>query len=185
MVNCIFPGATAIYYHVHTFSSYAAFFLKTPEEREHLPPSNVTYITRAPGVTTGRLDQSRAHEQLRFIWQGEASRRITIAKETFNSVWLDLEPGPAGEILRTDSYYPGWSVVTPGVNPVPGKMQCFSVPAGVNQVQFRYRPRFLSQTLLASALAATGILLGCAISLRCRRRSPEAVPANSSSVPVA
>src|SRR5262249_11246441 len=127
MFESVFPGAAALYYRVHTFSYYAAFFLKTTEERKHLPPSNLTYVNTNPGVTSGSLDDSRLAEQLRFIWKGEPQRHIKIVGETFNSISVAFEPGPAGQIIRTDSYYPGWSASNETIKSVPGQVQTYSV----------------------------------------------------------
>ena len=42
--ECAFPGATALFYRVHTLSFYNAFFLKSQAEHEALPPANFRYI---------------------------------------------------------------------------------------------------------------------------------------------
>ena len=173
MFECVFPGAAALYYRVHTFSYYAAFFLKTAEERHHLPPSNLTYVSTNPRAASGTLTDSRLGEQLRFIWQGEPLRHIKIASETFNSISIAFEPGPAGQIIRTDSYYPGWSASDEAIKSVPGQLQTYSVPAGIGQIEFRYRPRFFHQTLLASGV--TGVLLLCASFVSLKGRKPGAV----------
>jgi hypothetical protein len=160
MFECVFPGAAALYYRVHTFSSYAAFFLKTPEECRHLPPSNLMYASTNLGAASGEFINSHLGEQLRFIWKGEPQRHIKIVTETFNSILVTFEPGPEGQIIRTDSYYPGWAASNEAIKLVRGGLQTYSVPAGVGQIEFHYRPRFFHQALVASGL--TGLVLVCA-----------------------
>jgi hypothetical protein len=89
-------------------------------------------------------------------------------------VVLRIEPGPPGNLTRTDTFYPGWVVTTPGVTRLPPKLQTFSVPAEVTRVEFRYRPVHLSATLTLSATTLGLLAAGMAGSGLIRRfRRPE------------
>ena len=129
--------------------------------------------SRQRGLAQGQLDSRLADQNVRFVWDEDNARKIIIEGETCNSVVLRIEPGPPGNLTRTDSYYPGWEVTTPGVTRLPPKLQTFSVPAEVTRVVLRYRPVHLSATLALSA-TTLGVLAVGALGLVLIRKSQAA-----------
>lgn len=155
--ECVFPGLTALLYKVHTLTHYNSFALKTRSRDGAPEPANYRYNSPQPGMAQGLLDSRLADQNVRFVWDEDNPRKITIERETCNSVVLGIEPGPPGNLTRTDTFYPGWAAITPGLTRVSPKPQTFSVPAEVIRVEFRYRPVYLSATLMLSA-ATLGVL---------------------------
>lgn len=183
--DCLFPGVTACYYGVHTWTGYSAYYLKSPAELAALPPANFRYLSPKRGLEQGFLDSTLAARQLRFVWESENPRRVTIAGETCNSIFLQIDPGPPGTLVRTDSYYPGWRVTTPGISARLGPAQTFAVPSGVTRVELRYRPSHLTATLwlsggtLALMALAGGYCLLPWVSSRVRSRRITSDPVGS------
>ena len=101
----------------------------------------------------------------RFHWSEPLERKIAVASETLCTLTLDVAPGRAGDLIRTDTYYPGWQV-SPVAEEV--KMQfeppCFTrihVPGDVTRLRFQYEPRFwrLGLCIAAGSAALIAVLL--------------------------
>jgi len=168
----IFPRATACYYKVHTLSSYASFRLAEPGQGSSDRPVNLVVTAETNGMLTfGPLDRSMR----RFIWANGQQRPVKIIDETLNTIQLHIDPGPAGDLIRTDTYYPGWRVErTEAVRQFRdgSGFWAFSIPESATELRLRYTPRWLSIWLALSAVAGVLIVLLMFLSLRLLRDDP-------------
>lgn len=170
--SMVFPNALPALYRVHTVHGYSALQPKSifyyPANAPAIPKAWIADLS----VNEQGLIQPRnnVHSDLsRFQWETESGRQISIIDEDLNSLSLSITPGQTGNLIRTDTFYPGWSVVF-GILPTKSLQildPCFSIvtiDASANPVeaQFIYRPRFLNVSLL---LAAIGLLATCSLLL--------------------
>jgi len=74
--------------------------------------------------------------------------------------------GPAGQLVLTDTWYPGWSAEVDGrevpIRPANGAFRAVEVPAGRREVAFEYRPWTarvgLGLTVVTLLLALSGLI---------------------------
>jgi uncharacterized membrane protein YfhO len=101
---------------------------------------------------------------------------VQITAETFDTITVEVEDGVAGELLRTDRYYPGWKLRSPKLETrvEQGSFLAVQVPAGRQTLVFQYRPRGLDASLFVGAAA----LLVCVLYLMTGavRRTPKLDP---------
>jgi hypothetical protein len=165
----IFPAATACFYKVHTLSSYTSFRLAGPGQGSADRPVNLVVAAGANATLTfGPLDRSMR----RFIWADGQERAVEIIDETLDTIRLQIDPGPAGHLNRTDTYYPGWRVEkADGVRQFRdgSGSWAFSIPDSATELRLRYTPTGLSIWLASSAAAGALIVLLVFLSLGPRR----------------
>jgi hypothetical protein len=161
-LDFVFPGTTAALYGVHSLHGWASMTLAGPGQKGSRREYNVSYTT-APGSETGEITFLHTN-QTRFVWRDMLDRGVTITRETPNSIELRIAAGSTGELVRTDTYYPGWRVESPK-----GIAQrrngdgfwAFSIPTDATNLILRYRPSYSQATALIciGGLAATAGLL--------------------------
>jgi hypothetical protein len=89
-----------------------------------------------------------------------ANRNVTITAETMNTLTALIEPGPAGTLVRTDTFYPGWRAELDGMQiPLEHSTSPFStiqLPASETSsiITYTYRPSFAAVTASLSVTAA-------------------------------
>src|SRR5205085_10908880 len=92
--------------------------------------------------------------------------------EALDSLNVSFDPGDAADLIRTDSYYPGWRAFSAGSElNVKFEPPCFSrihIPVGATEVRFIYEPRHWRTGLVAAASAAVilSVWLGTAFQRR-------------------
>jgi hypothetical protein len=161
-LDYLFPGTLAGLYGVHPIHGYVGLRPAAASESDHLREHNVVYESewrRQEGQVTV-LNSN----QVRFVWANKQNRDIIIAGETLNSVRLRIAAGPAGELVRTDTYYPGWRVDSPASvtqRQNSDGFLAFSIPPTATDLVLRYEPSWsnLTRPLSLAALAVTGLLL--------------------------
>jgi len=164
----VFPGAIAQLFRVHVLQSHTSQWLYnagmvTNAAGEPDPAyADVVYCSPMRQMERGDMEVRHADPLARYHWAKPSSRSVEILEETLNTITLDIGPGPAGGLIRTDTYYPGWRVApgTPGVTllPEPPFSAWITVPESARQIQLVYEPRWWRPGLLVAAAAA--VLLG-------------------------
>lgn len=147
----LFPFALAHLYRVHTAQGYAA-----------LKPDNPALHASAPGDGAGRRPARGVPVLDRFQWEDGEMRSLFVGEPSLNAIDLTIDPGPAARLLRTDTSYPGWRAEADGkAIPVEKAAPFYSrikIPAGVERVTLRYRPRFLTAGLAGAAVGLALLL---------------------------
>jgi uncharacterized membrane protein YfhO len=140
------------------------------------------YRSAARGSATGELARSSQTGLSRFRWSYDSSRKIAVKDETLTKLTLTLEPGKAGDLIRTDSYYPGWRAFTAsGELKVEFEPPCFmriTIPPDTSEVRFLYQPRSWRTSLWIAALAAVALWFLMAKILYKRRRPHDTAAIN-------
>lgn len=131
----------------------------SPEGQEQLRPWMGDWsFTAGKAGEAGTFVANREAGSARFDWIGTPGRTFTVEDIGLNEVRLHLNPGPAGEILWTDTRYPGWQVTLDGkptpLLPSPPNFSKFAVAADTREVRFHFTPRFLKAGLVAAAVGA-------------------------------
>jgi hypothetical protein len=165
----VFPGALAQLFHVHTLQGHfslglmQAGYLTNAAGQSDAAFHDLEYRSPARGMDRGELMVREGGPPARFRWAGPGERSVSIIEETLNTVTLAISPGPAGELIRTDTFYPGWRVSDgrAGVS-LAFEPPCFArlrVPAEVTRIRLAYEPRWWRAGISVAALA--GLLLTC------------------------
>jgi len=158
----VFPGTTPALYRIHSLHGWASIALVGPGQGATARDHNLSYTT-TPGSEKGKITLLHTN-QTRFVWADKPDRSVTITRETLNSIELKIAAGPPGELVRTDTYYPGWRAERPeGIAQQRNSdgFWAFSIPAAATDLILRYRPSYFRTTAVISiaALAIAGGLL--------------------------
>jgi hypothetical protein len=182
-LDYLFPGTLAGLYGVHTLHGYGALRPRAATEAGRLREENVFYESewRRPEGQVTVLNSN----QVRFVWANKQNRDVVIAGETLNSIRLSISSGAAGELVRTDTYYPGWRVESPASvaqHRNSDGFLAFSIPPTATELVLRYEPSWskLTAPLCGAALAITGLLIASA-AWRSSRRSTAAAGGDETS----
>jgi hypothetical protein len=178
-IDYAIPGATPCYYRIHSLKGFSAFHLSRPGDPLSRRETNLRYSSD----TNAQVGEATllTTNQLRFVWAEPRQRPVAIISETLNTIRLSIAPGPAGNLVRTDTFYPGWRVETPSAisqTLTPDGFLSFSIPAGSTELVLRFEHSHARLTKLASGagalLVATLLVLG---GIKSRRVSPASAPA--------
>jgi hypothetical protein len=162
-----FPRGLAQLYGVHVLHGHTSLVL--PHTGRVLVNGSVDpalydfeYRSSRRGLEQGEL-LPRPGPPARFHWSSPLERKVSIISETLCTVTLDIAPGPTGDLIRTDTYYPGWRVVSPArqvsLNYEPPCFTRLHIPAEVTRVRLQYEPRWWR---LGIGIAAVSAVLGAA-----------------------
>jgi hypothetical protein len=170
-LDYLFPGTLASLYGVHTLHGYGALRPRAAAQTERLREHNVLYESewrRLEGQVT-----VLSSNQVRFVWANKQERDVIIAGETLNTVRLRIAAGTAGDLVRTDTYYPGWRVDSPASvaqHRNSDGFLAFSIPPTATELALRYEPSYsnLTKPLSIAALAITGLLIASSAWRRAR-----------------
>ncbi len=148
----VFPGAMAQLFKAHVMHGHSSLILRHAgfkDEEGAISPSlyDYEYVSSKRGEEIGDLLARTNGPLARFHWSPPLGRKISIVSETLCSLTLAVAPGPAGDLIRTDTYYPGWKI-SPPIEGTTFQFEppCFArlhVPAEVTQLRIEYTPRFL------------------------------------------
>lgn len=159
----LMPADFAHFYTVHTMTGYSTLKpLSFPffPDVEYAKAWDYLYKTTALDGT-GELVQRPGGGTARFLWLGEPARPIHITDEFLNRLEVEFPAGPAGALLRTDTFYPGWHAATADSQPLPLEktesiFSRIAIPEGVTRVVFRYEPTGWRPGLVIALLAVGG-----------------------------
>ncbi len=164
--SVVFPLATVHWTRTHVVHGYAA--LQPGSQTQHPDPdrsrlADWEYTIPAPREA-GKWAKLNAAGTARLQWVGDTARPVRISSETLNSMTLSFPPGGAGELLRTDTFFPGWVAVASNGQACAvrrqGVMSVISIPAGADSLVLRYSPAWLGACMVALAAGAV-LLLVC------------------------
>jgi hypothetical protein len=166
----LFPNDLGHLQKAHTVHGYSAL---QPPSLYHWPAgvgpppqpiADFVYSSSERGTSAGELTQLSRDENARFRCN---RREITVTAETLNSLTVSIAPGAPGELLRTDTFYPGWNAQFSGKS-IPlqhGRLPFSSIelPASdtASTVTYTYRPSHLAATISVSIAALLLILFLC------------------------
>jgi len=127
----------------------------------------------------GELKKNPTPGFARFQWANGGGREIHVERETMNTLVLKLGAGPEAELIRTDTFFPGWTATVDGKEfPAEHADPFFSkikIPAGAQTLTLHYTPTLLHRGII---LAGISLLLTVAISWRLWRAAGlQALPA--------
>ena len=166
----LLPGNTAIYYHIHTLVGYTGLPLYPNGNADVSREANYLYQNAARSGKGGKFVPVHPGTNVRFVWKSDISRPVEILRETCNTITLSIAAGAAGDLIRTDTYYPGWNLVQPTTCTFRRDESGFNVihiPAEATEVTLAYCPRGENLAISASMLAlATTFLLGILVPSR-------------------
>ncbi|MFO1488005.1 MAG: YfhO family protein [Verrucomicrobiota bacterium] len=175
----LYPNAMSHYFQVHNVHGYSSlqpynFDVATSEMRERLKPQMADYFYESlvPQSPVGELKKNPTPGLARFQWPDGSARELRIERETMNSLVLAIGDGPAADLLRTDTWYPGWSATVGGQSVPVEKVEPFfsrmKIPAGPQTLTLHYTPTYLR---LGVMLSLSSLVLTGLIAFGLRRRS--------------
>ena len=162
----LFPQGLAALYRIRTLHGYAAL---VPRALATLPPAEFapwrsqggdwTYESKARGEAAGDFHSNAVSGLVRFAWASSQPREFRVSEPGLTTIELVFEPGTAGILRWTDTYYPGWNAT---IDSKPASIRpvgpCFSeieIPASARRLVLQYQP---SGSSLSRALAAAGLM---------------------------
>jgi hypothetical protein len=165
MHETLFPGAMSQLYRAHVVHGYSSFiFAKAANLPATAPASwlfDREYIVKERGQAQGEWRVPNHTNWSRARWGDGSPRPILATSESLNTLVLGFDSGEAADLIRTDTFYPGWRAFAGGTElPVQLEPPIFSrvrVPAGATEVRFTYQPRFWRVSLWIAG--AAGLLL--------------------------
>jgi hypothetical protein len=182
----VFPGALAQLFKVHALHGHSSLIPPSAAQAVHAgarpEPAlyDALYESAHRGDERGEFRLRSAGPPARYHWAAPPERRVQIAAETLNTITLEIGPGPAGELIRTDTYYPGWHVAagTPGVDliPEPPFSARIRVPAEARRITLKYEPRFWRPGIGIATAAAILLFSSLAVLWRRFPTAPTAKP---------
>ncbi len=114
-----------------------------------------------PGSATGVWRTNSATSLVRFQWSAPSPRPFEVVEDGLNTVRLRFAPSTAGELIWTDTEFPGWHPTMNAkrvtLTPTPPCFSKIAIPPDGGELALNYRPRFLT---LGLALAGLGLAAG-------------------------
>lgn len=179
----VFPGAMAQLYQVHVLQGQSSLTLRhagtLTQPGERVDPARYDYEYRSPerGMERGELVRSPASTPARFFWAQPMDRAVAITGETLNTITLEIGPGAAGELIRTDTYYPGWRIDSgPAGAQMKFESPCFArlqVPAGPARLTLRYEPRWWRTGICVALAGAVLLTVLLVVDVKRRKQCPQ------------
>lgn len=162
----LFPFALPHLYGIRAVHGYAALQpdgIASPRRRaeaDRLGGAYSDWTYHSPTHSAqGDLQRTNANRLARFYWRTGTGRELAVLSDGSQRIELTVGAGDAGELVWTDSPYPGWRATIDGRAAVTRHELPFetviSVPAGARQVVLRYEPTYLR---VGIALALAGAL---------------------------
>lgn len=159
----LFPNNMAHLRRVHAVHGYSALqpasLFRWPfSEPPPQPIADFVYTSKERAESVGKLTQVTSKEKSRLRCE---QRDVSITGETLNTLTVAIAPGPAAQLLRTDTFYPGWQARWNGQAIMlrqSGKLpfSTIDIPSSekVGTITYTYRPsHFLTTISLATSAA--------------------------------
>ena len=157
----LFPDAIEHLYKVQTIHGYSALVPKSVYGLGLIsrPEDAAQYADYTFG--RGELRRQRDSGAARFQWLAPSERSLEWQRISLNQLQVQFTPGPAGALLWTDTWYPGWVATVDGQ---PAKLTretpCFGrieIPSEAKTLTLSYRPRYLSIGQILAVVGAIGV----------------------------
>jgi hypothetical protein len=166
--DMLFPNDMGHLQQVHTVHGYSA--LQPPSlynwhpagESSPQPIADFSYSSEERGAPTGDFVRLSVDKNSRIHCE---QRPVTITEETMNTLTVSIGPGAADQLVRTDTFYPGWRAQL-NDEPIPINEQdatpfsTIQLPPSESSsiVTYIYRP---SHHLVTTGLSlAAGLIIG-------------------------
>jgi hypothetical protein len=167
----LFPGALSQLFKVHVWHGHSSMVIKNAHVLGLTASTNLPgysdYIYRSlSGQPAGELvrQNNDSRGTARFHWAEETPRTVSITNESLTRLELAVSSGPAADLIRTDSYYPGWRIESDGTGAqMSFEPPCFfriHIPAETRRLTLVYEPRWLRPGLwiAGGAVVIFGVL---------------------------
>lgn len=110
----VFPHALASLYGVNVVHGYSALqpssFFASQASSHSFPKSwKADWRIAQDGSVYPYASPNAASLTCRLVWVGPQERSAMIIREVPGHLLTEVSPGPAGRLIRTDTYYPGWT----------------------------------------------------------------------------
>ena len=160
LAKFVFPNALAALYGVHVVHGYSALqpvsLYLYPGSANAPPKSWIADLEGNPPIAV----TSNGFARFPVNPSNEASAPSRILTESLNSVTISWDSGKSGNLIRTDTYYPGWIASTGDGYPIPVEKlaPCFSVLdfskslSNSTSLTLQYRPSFWNYAFVCLAL---------------------------------
>jgi hypothetical protein len=109
--DMLFPNDMGHFQRVHTVHGYSAlqplslYNWHAAGESSPQPIADFSYSSEERGAPTGDLVRLSDDKNSRIHCE---QRPVTITAETMNTLTVSIGPGTADQLVRTDTFYPGW-----------------------------------------------------------------------------
>lgn len=165
----LFPGAVSQLFRVHAMGGYSSLMLSNAsyltDASGRVPPRfyDYEYRSETPGLERGESRSAGHTAPSRFQWGNTTGRKVTVTDETLNTLSLAIESGAPADLIRTDTYYPGWRAFS-GPTEVEVRLErpCFSrvhIPSQMTEIRFVYEPRHWRTGLWIAGIAGVFLSL--------------------------
>jgi hypothetical protein len=153
-VDYAVPGATSCFYRIHSLNGFSAFNLWAPGQVTSVRNENIRYVSTNKSAVGAVFIQTT--NQVRFVWDSGGTRPVQIVSETLNSVTLHIAAGKAANLIRTDTYYPGWRLESSPTGIVqnrnPNGFFQYAIPEIETELVLLYEPSFSNVSFVFSLL---------------------------------
>ena len=169
--DMLFPNDMGHLQQVHTVHGYSALqplsLYNWRPARESSPQSiaDFSYSSEERGTSTGDFVRLSADKNSRIHCE---QRPVTITEETMNTLTISIGPGAADQLVRTDTFYPGWRAKL-NEQPIPlehggSPFSTINLPASdaTSIITYTYRPSHLvaiTRLSVFTALLVIGIIV--------------------------
>lgn len=172
--NQVFPNALACLYGVNVVHGYSALqpasFFTNCGSRVSFPDFwRADWRVLSDGSVVPYSLDKNSRGACRLIWDGPGKRMARIIAETPGHLVAAIAPGPAGSLVRTDTFFPGWMASVGGtkvpIAPFPPFFSAIFIPESSKTLELylHYSPRFLN---LGIGLALLGVVTLVLFSLK-------------------
>jgi hypothetical protein len=172
--DMLIPQNFTMLYKVHAIHGYCSLqpyslFLRPPEA----PEIDLAQYADVVASEDGHVRRNSISHWSRFHWSEDLRRTISLFQETNNTLVLQIGPGGTGDLVRTDTRYPGWTATWEGndlaIDPEGPTFSRIRIPASENPttLKLEYHPRGMR----LAAVCAAGTLLAVIALLIARPRS--------------
>jgi len=169
--DCLYPNALSHLFRVRTTHGYSSLWPKsfasmTTEGFQKWMPQSADYFYISPdeGDALGYLKKNLTPGLARFQWVGPEYRRVAVVKETMNTVQLSIEEGTEADLVRTDTYYPGWTAWIGAkqleIRHIGPSFSTIKIPPGPQTLVLRYEPTYLRVSLKLAGGALLALMAG-------------------------
>ena len=179
----VMPGGFGHLYRVRTLHGHSplpplnlyALSQEAPDQWR-LKAGDWIYESKVRNQPAGVFATNGAPGLARFQWKGQLPRRFQVEARALNRIRVKFETGPAGFLLWTDNWYPGWQAAVDG-RPLPVQKTelCFSrieIPADAGILDLRYQPLYLRQARWLQLIGVLGIGITGVSSMTGPRKNP-------------
>ena len=165
--DMLFPNNMGYLQQVHTVHGYSAlqplslYNWRPAGESSPQPIADFSYSSEERGASIGDFVRLSVAKNSRIHCE---QRPVTITEETMNTLTISIGPGAADQLVRTDTFYPGWRAklngqpIALGHSATPFSRINLPTSDAVSIVTYAYRPSHFVLTTTLFGAAAVFIL---------------------------